>query len=71
MNGGNIDSLVVEIDDGNGFVRLLSLIGPQQSQETDAWRLSSSDLSSYAGDSVVVRLQVLIVALPVISLSMM
>lgn len=56
MYGAGIDSLVVQVDSGNGFNNnILVLAGQQQSSSNDAWIYFSYDLASYLGDTIAVR----------------
>jgi len=54
MYGNNIDSLQVQIDD-NGFQRIFSIQGQQQTASTDSWRKAIVSLSSYANDTARLR----------------
>ena len=55
MYGAGIDSLNVEVDNGSGFTNIFGLAGPQQTSNNDGWLRASIDLSSYSGDTLVIR----------------
>lgn len=56
MFGGDITSLEIEISkNGNAFNSIYSKLGEQQLIETDPWQKDSVDLSSYSGDTIVLR----------------
>lgn len=52
MYGNGIGSLVVEIDDGSGYVNLVTFNGEQQNGNSDPWKESNTLLSAYANDTV-------------------
>ncbi len=55
MFGAEIDSLAVQIFDGNSWKHELSIVGPQQTSKTDLWKEAIVDISSYANDTIKVR----------------
>lgn len=55
MFGNNIDSLIVDISDGQSWTTELILSGQQQNAQTDAWKEAVVDISSYANDTIKVR----------------
>ena len=55
MYGGTIAGLEVAIDSGDGFYVIKNLVGQQQPSQTDAWKESVINLSSYAGKMVKIR----------------
>lgn len=55
MYGNGIGSLTVEIDNGSGYVNLISYTGEQQNGNSHPWKESNSILSSYANDTVRIR----------------
>jgi PKD repeat protein len=52
MYGSGIAALYVQIDTGNGWYNLDSIIGQQQSSKTQAWLERTIDLSDYQDDTV-------------------
>ncbi len=55
MFGVDIDSLQVEIFNGNIWKREASVVGQQQTSKTAAWKELLVDISSYANDTIKVR----------------
>lgn len=55
MFGADIDSLTVEVFNGNSWSTELSIIGQQQNSKADAWKEAIVDISSYANDTIKVR----------------
>lgn len=55
MAGRDVDSLVVEINTGNGYSRLISLHGAHQYNSTTRWLFAQASLSSFTGDTLQIR----------------
>lgn len=57
MFGGNVNDLDVEITNNGGttWTNLLTLSGPQQAAQGDAWIESIIDISAYANDTITLR----------------
>ena len=55
MFGNNMGDLDVEIDNGSGYVNLVTFSGQQQTAKTDLWKESIVNLSAYANDTVRIR----------------
>lgn len=55
MAGRHIDSLVVEVDAGNGYSRLMSLQGAHQYNSASRWLYAQASLSSFTGDTLQIR----------------
>jgi PKD repeat protein len=55
MYGADIWDLSVEVDDGGGYLTVMTITGEQHSDELDPWQQGLVDLSSYAGDTITVR----------------
>ncbi len=55
MFGADIDSLVLDVFDGNNWSREFAIIGQQQNSKTDAWKEAIVDISAYANDTIKVR----------------
>jgi len=55
MFGIGIDSLAVQINNGNGFQHLWSLSGQQQNASSDPWQEAIVSLAAYSGDTVGLR----------------
>lgn len=53
--GADIDSLVLEVFDGNSWNREFALAGQQQISKVDAWKEAIVDISAYANDTIKVR----------------
>ena len=53
MFGVDIDSLQVSVDNGSGFNYIYSVLGQQQSANTDDWKEATVDLSAYAGNNII------------------
>ncbi|NBC57034.1 MAG: T9SS type A sorting domain-containing protein [Bacteroidetes bacterium] len=59
MYGAEIDQLSIDIDDGTTLdLDVLTIVGEQQSSETDDWIQTFVDLSPYAGQTIQVRFRV-------------
>ena len=54
MYGAGIDSLYIEVDNGS-VAQVFSIVGEQQGGSSDAWVPVSVPLTSYAGDTVVIK----------------
>ncbi len=55
MFGAGIDSMIVEIDNGNGFARQTSYTGQQQNGSNAPWLNDTIDLSAFIGDTIRIR----------------
>jgi PKD repeat protein len=55
MFGADIDTLAIEVNNGNGWQNQLTLIGGQQTASADPWILDSVDLSAFSGDTIEIR----------------
>lgn len=55
MFGNAIQDLEVFINNGSGFTSLKTITGQQQTASTDPWLLDTIDLSSYSGDTVMLK----------------
>jgi PKD repeat protein len=55
MYGTNTDHLDIQINDGSGYVDLVTITGEQQTANADLWYQEIIDLSSYLGDLVTIR----------------
>ncbi len=53
--GSDIDSFMVEVDTGSGFMAYDTIIGPQQSANSDPWKEHLDYLSAYTNDTVQFR----------------
>ncbi|NNF02436.1 MAG: hypothetical protein HKN22_07105, partial [Bacteroidia bacterium] len=53
--GATMGDLYVDVDNGSGFVTVDSVIGQQQTSETDPWIEDTVDLSAYIGQSVKIQ----------------
>ncbi|MBS3739514.1 MAG: choice-of-anchor J domain-containing protein, partial [Psychroflexus sp.] len=59
MYGAEIDQLSIDIDDGSTLdLDVLTIVGEQQSSETDDWIQTFVDLSPYVGQTIQVRFRV-------------
>lgn len=56
MFGSEIDSLIVDISDGFSWSTELVLVGEQQTTSASLWKESIIDLSSYANDTIKIRM---------------
>ncbi len=55
MYGNSLVGLDVEINTGSGWSSIYAKVGQQQTSGTDPWKEAIVNLSSYIGDTVVVR----------------
>lgn len=55
LYGADIVSLEVQVDNGSGFTTIKTITGQQQSASTDPWLLDTTDLSSYSGDTILIK----------------
>lgn len=55
MAGRDVDSLVVEVNAGNGYSRLTSLQGVHQYNSTTRWLYAQAGLGSFVGDTLQIR----------------
>lgn len=55
MAGRDVDSLVVEVNAGNGYSHLISLQGAHQYNSATRWLYAQANLSSYSGDTIKFR----------------
>ncbi len=55
MYGSLISMLHVELYDGNSWNNLDSVVGAQQTSQTDAWQEMVIDISAYAGNTIQIR----------------
>lgn len=55
MFGNNIQTLEVQIDNGSGFTSLKTITGAQQTASGDAWLEDTINLTSYKGDTVILK----------------
>ncbi|MEX2634091.1 MAG: fibronectin type III domain-containing protein, partial [Balneolales bacterium] len=53
--GATIDTFLVSVDDGNGYVFIDTIIGEQQADNPEPWLIRELDLSAFAGATVNVR----------------
>ncbi len=53
--GADIDSLVLDVSDGNGWTQEFALSGQQQNAKSDAWKVAVVNLSAYANDTIKLR----------------
>ncbi len=56
MFGGAIDSLVFEAVQNGSNTRLGSIVGEQQTAETDPWLFEDFSLSAFSGDTISIRI---------------
>ncbi len=59
MFGSGINRLIVEIDDGNGWTIVDSIIGQQQGNFFDPWKTRIIDLNGYLNDTIQIALSAL------------
>ncbi len=55
MFGNAVSSLSVEVSNGGAFVNIGTISGQQQTANNDAWRMDTINLSSYSGDTIVLK----------------
>jgi len=56
MFGADMGTLAIDINDGTGFVLdVFTIVGEQQTDETDDWIFQIVDLSAYVGQTIQVR----------------
>ncbi len=53
--GADVDSFYVSVDNGTGFTPVFSLVGSQQTSNTDGWITTTVNLDTYLGDTVMIQ----------------